>query len=354
MILNKENILNIFETNNLGKIVETNFGKAIELDNYNAFLLSCLTETGYVINKNYSLNFYGLLKVFNSAYKYSLIAGIYNNQGNIEFKFNPNNIINKYPFIVEGKNKIILPFEFANEISFRKILAEIYDNEKNYNDYLVLRIDTSKKGFGLENLLEYFCSEFFKSKSFLVETQVPISHGSGVPDICIYSNIISDVGINIIELSMINTFKKKINLKSKEINFQNNVGEAKALSSIDVNKRLKKYLDTKLFDKSFTLYPDNKKIDIYKKKKQNLFYVDENYNFSFLDLDNSLSSDTTKKTNYQKWFTNYLKFYLFANLTNNELKSFLDLNEIRHNQVDKFIKKICSINIKNFLNDYIR
>ena len=106
MILNKENILNIFETNNLGKIVETNFGKAIELDNYNAFLLSCLTETGYVINKNYSLNFYGLLKVFNSAYKYSLIAGIYNNQGNIEFKFNPNNIINKYPLLLRVKTKL--------------------------------------------------------------------------------------------------------------------------------------------------------------------------------------------------------------------------------------------------------
>ena len=66
--------------NNLGKIINTNFGKAIEIDNYNAFILSCLTETGYIINKNYSLNFYGLLKIFNSAYKYSLIAGIYNNQ----------------------------------------------------------------------------------------------------------------------------------------------------------------------------------------------------------------------------------------------------------------------------------
>ena len=28
------------------------------------FILSCLTETGYIINKNYNLNFYGLLKKF--------------------------------------------------------------------------------------------------------------------------------------------------------------------------------------------------------------------------------------------------------------------------------------------------
>ena len=77
MILNKENILNIFEKNNLGKIIQTDFGKGIETDNYNAFVLSCLTETGYVTNKSYGLNFHGLLKIFNSAYKYSLIAGIY-------------------------------------------------------------------------------------------------------------------------------------------------------------------------------------------------------------------------------------------------------------------------------------
>ena len=354
MILNKENILNIFEKNSLGKIIQTDFGKGIETDNYNAFVLSCLTETAYVTNKSYGLNFYGLLKVFNSAYKYSLIAGIYNNQGNIEFKFNPNNIIKKYPFINEGKKKIILPIEFDNEKKFKEILAKIYENDKNHFDYLILRIETSKKGFGLENLLEYFCSEFFKSKNFLTETQLPISHGSGVPDICVFSNIITNIGINIIELSMIRVFKKKLNFTKKKDIFQNNVGEAKALSSIDVTKRLKKYLDTKLFDKSFTLYPDNKKISFYKKEKKNLFYIDENYKFSFLDLDNSVSSNKIIKNEYQKWFMNYVKFYLFANLTNDQLKSFLDLNKIRYNDVNKFIEKICLMDIDNLLNDYIR
>ena len=354
MILNKENILNIFEKNNLGKIINTNFGKAIEIDNYNAFILSCLTETGYIINKNYSLNFYGLLKIFNSAYKYSLIAGIYNNQGNIEFKFNPNNIVSKYPFIIEGKNKIILPVEFENEIDFRKILNKIYNSENNHDHYLILRIDISKKGFGLENLLEYFCSEYYKSQNYLIETQVPISHGSGVPDICIYSNIISDIGINIIELSMISVFQKKFNFNKKKINFQTSVGEAKALSSIDVNKRLKKYLDTKLFDKSFTLYPDNKKIKLYQNQKKNLFYINEDYFFSFLDLDTTNSSDRIVKNDYHKCFMNYLKFYLFANLTNNQLKSFLDLNKIQNHEVNKFLEKICSLDINDFLNDYIR
>ena len=354
MILNKENILNIFQKNNLGKIIKSDFGKAIETDNYNAFLLSCLTETGYVTNKSYGLNFYGLLKVFNSAYKYSLIAGIYNNQGNIEFKFNPNNIIKKYPFIIEGKKKIILPVEFENEKEFREILAKIYENDQNHFDYLILRIDTSKKGYGLENLLEYFCSEFFKSKNFLTETQVPISHGSGVPDLCAFSNIISEKGINIIELSMITAFKKEFNLAKKNIIFQNNVGEAKALSSIDVTKRLKKYLNTNLFDKSFTLYPDDKKVSFYRKEKKNLFYINENYDFSYLDLDIKVSSDKTIKNEYRKWFMNYLKFYLFSNLSNDQLKSFLDINKIRYNDIKKFIEKICQIDIDNLVNDYIR
>lgn len=354
MILNKENILNIFQKNNLGKIIQTDFGKGIETDNYNAFILSCLTETGYVTNKSYSLNFHGLLKIFNSAYKYSLIAGIYNNQGKIEFKFNPNNIVKKYPFILEGKKKIILPIEFENEKNFRETLSKIFINDKNHFNYLILRIDTSKKGFGLENLLEYFCSEFFKSKNFLTETQVPISHGSGVPDICIYSNLLTDKGINIIELSMINAFKKKYNLIVKKEDFLNNVGEAKAMSSIDVTKRLKKYLDTKLFDKSFTLYPDDKKIVIYKKERKNLFYINENYNFAFLDIDNTISSNKEGKSNYQKWFFNYLKFYLFANLTNDQLSSFLEINRVKINEVDKFIEIICSMDIENLINDHIR
>ena len=83
----------------------------------------------------------------------------------------------------------------------------------------------------------------------------------------------------------------KPDFNSAKKDFQNNVGEAKALSSIDVTKRLKKYLDTKLFDKSFTLYPDNKKIVIYKKERKNLFYINENFDFAFLDLDNTISSN---------------------------------------------------------------
>ena len=271
MVLNKDNVLKIFSKNNLGKIVESNFGKVIEVDSYNAFILSCLTETGYVINKNYNLNFYGLLKIFNSAYDYSLIAGIYNNQGRIEFKYNPNNIIKKYPFILDSPKKFILPVEFSTEEDYRHILKKISESEKNHYDYLILKIDLSKRGFGLENLIEYFCSEFFKSKKFLIETQVPISHGSGVPDICIYSNPFLGTGINMVELSMLKIFNRKINLKLGEYNFKSIVGEAKSLSSIDVSKRLKKYLDTKLFDKSLTLYPDEKKVNFYKKNKKNLF-----------------------------------------------------------------------------------
>ena len=70
---------------------------------------------------------------------------------------------------------------------------------------------------------------------------------------------------------MITTFKKEFNLAKKNIIFQNNVGEAKALSSIDVTKRLKKYLNTNLFDKSFTLYPDDKKVSFYRKEKKIFF-----------------------------------------------------------------------------------
>ena len=48
------------------------------------------------------------------------------------------------------------------------------------------------------------------------------------------------------------------------------------------------------------------------------------------------------------------EFYLFSNLTNDQLKSFLDINKIRYNDIKKFLEKICQIDIDNLVNDYLR
>ena len=87
---------------------------------------------------------------------------------------------------------------------------------------------------------------------------------------------------------------------------------------------------------------------------KNLFYINNDLYFSLLDLDTNIISGKQIKIEYEKWFLNYLKFYLFSNLSNEELLKFLDKDKIRPSEVEKFKKKICSLNIKDLINDYIR
>ena len=42
------------------------------------------------------------------------------------------------------------------------------------------------------------------------------------------------------------------------------------------------------------------------------------------------------------------------NLTNDQLSTFLEINRVKINEVDKFIEIICSMDIENLINDYIR
>ena len=77
MDLNADNIIKIFEKNKLGKEIKTELGNAIEVNSYDAFIISCLTDTGYVVNKDFPEHFCSQLKIFNSALKYNIIAGIY-------------------------------------------------------------------------------------------------------------------------------------------------------------------------------------------------------------------------------------------------------------------------------------
>ena len=161
MELNCNSIIKIFSENNLGQACETEFGKGIILGSYKAFLLSCITDTGYIINGEHPRNFFSQLKIFNGANEYNLIAGLYNNQNKIEFKNTPNLLCKKYDFINNAKKKYVLPIEFDSEKEFQEKVKKLFKNCKDPSNYLFLRIDKSKKGFGLENLLEFFTSEYF-------------------------------------------------------------------------------------------------------------------------------------------------------------------------------------------------
>ena len=332
MELNCKSIIKVFTENNLGQACETKFGEGLILESYKAFLLSCVTDTGYIINEEHPRNFFSQLKIFNSANEYNLIAGLYNNQKKIEFKNTPNILCKKYDFINNSEKKYVLPIEFNSEEEFQENVKNLFKNCTDPTNYLFLRIDKSKKGFGLENLLEFFASEYFINKNYITETQIPISHSGGVPDIGIYNNSITKKGFNVLELSMLKAFPNRIKFSFEEpINFHSLAGEAKALSSYDIIERLKKYLSSELFDDLFGIYPDNKKLDKFRDLGINLFFIDEDFKFKYIEGNFNKKLNPNRKNEYNKWFNNCLKFYLFSSFEENNLSNFLEENTLKKN-----------------------
>jgi len=219
---------------------------------------------------------------------------------------------------------------------------------------LLLRIDKSKKGYGLENLLEYFCSEYFKSLGYITETQIPLSHSDGVPDIGVYENFLSKEGFNLIELSMMKIFPNKIKFtKPKKELFNAYVGEAKAVSSYDIVKRLKKYMSTNFFSNSFGIYPDEKKKDLLLRNKIGIFFINKEFKFQFSEKKLVKNFNSKEIEKYADWFFNYVKFYLIANYKKENLDQFLSRRKIKKDGISKFITEVKKLSLEDLLDDYI-
>jgi hypothetical protein len=348
-----EEIINIFLKNFNCKSLKTNYGNAVQIDSHDAFNLNVLTESGYLNNEILPLNIFNQFKLFNDVSCKKLDAGIFNNQGKIEFSNSPYNLNKKYPFIFNEK-KILIPLIVNNEMEYKKITSDIYRNEKNPENILILKIDKSKKDGGIENFLEYLTCSYFRKLGFITSTQFNISHSEGIPDVIISSNFISNKGFILFELCLLRTFNYIENLNfSENDSFNTKAGEAKSSSSIDVIERLNKYKKSKMFDDLFAVYPNKNNFEKLKNNFFNIFYIDKN-NLIYSNNKFEGYSASSKKNIFKNWLVNSAKLYLLANLSNQELSNFLDKNKINSNEVNKFLLLINKTNIKDLYNDHIR
>ena len=152
---------------------------------------------------------------------------------------------------------------------------------------------------------------------------------------------------------MLKVFPNKIKIYPKEsINFHSSAGEAKALSSYDITERLKKYLSSELFDDLFGIYPDNKKLDKFSDLGISLFFIDEDFKFKYIKGNLNKKSNPNRKNEYNKWFNNYLKFYLFSSFEESNLTNFLDKNQLKKNDIKGFISAVNKSTLSE-LNDYL-
>lgn len=324
MEIYKKDFFKVFEKNFNYKIVDTKLGKAIVMPPKDAFIYSCVTGAGYLENPVYPFTPKGLVKLFYNAFDYKFVTGIFDNT---TLKNTPYIFSKAKKYLFEG-DKYVVPIEFDSEVELNDYLQEKFNLLEKPEDYLIQRIEKSKNGNGMEPFMEFLTADFFKKRGYIVETQIPLAHSIGSPDFGGYGlaksiKLIQDYnllpsGFHIIELAMLRLFKVANSEKSLAEN-KLIVGEAKTGNSQAV-KQLEKYLDTNLFDYGFEIFPYKKEPS---KDYLGLVTIDDDYSVKTMFPKNAYEAKKPlPKEDYLKWLDNYIKFYLIANLTDDELTEF--------------------------------
>ena len=327
MELNKSTVLNIFSRNFPFNIVETPLGPGVEMPARDAFIFSAVTGAGYFSNPILPFSPKGLLKLFYNAFDYNFVSGIFENTS---LKNTPYNLAQAKPYLFDSAYKIVVPVEFDSEQGLQDHLSTIFDTIERPTDYLILRIERSKAGNGMESFMEYLAADYFKKIGCIVENQIPLAHALGSPDFGGYTivEVIENLrpfignGFHIVELAMIRLNSEKTGnkpTKDEILRTSTIVGEAKTSTKM-MTTQLIKYLDTGLFDFGFEIHPAKTEPA---RKDFGLFSIDTDYQIVFNPpREQYVGHNTHSKSDYEHWLGNYMKFYLMANLTNDEFDTF--------------------------------
>jgi len=351
--ISKDVYLKIFEHNFNYEIVETAIGTAVKMSCFDAFIYSCVTGAGYLENPIYPFTPKGLLKLFYNAFDYKFVTGIFDNTTLKNTPF----ILSRAKKYLFSDDKYIVPVEFVYEGELMEYLKNKYSSLTKPENYVIQRIEARKKGKGMEPFLEYLAAEYFKNNGYIVENQIPLAHSVGSPDFGAYGlekiirslssyGFLPSHGFHIIELAMIRLYHRLG--PNKTVSHENLiVGEAKS-STTSMSKRLEKYLDTGLFDAGFEIHPSKAKpaADYF-----GLVTLNSSYKIKVIPPKaNYLHEPMFSKSEYTTWLMNYMKFYLVANLTNDELNQFYyEMNGKSLSSQTDIVDFITSLDIETLL-----
>tara|TARA_Y100000310_G_scaffold342066_1_gene443587 strand:+ start:3975 stop:5048 length:1074 start_codon:yes stop_codon:yes gene_type:complete len=357
MEINSKEFIKIMNKNFGYKIVDTPLGQGIIIDPFDAFIYSTVTGAGYLDDPLYQFTPKGLMKLFYNALDYKFVTGIFDNT---TLKNTPCIIAQSKTYLFEG-DKVIIPIEFNSEIELqRKLKKFTTDLKEPSTNFIIQRIEKSKKGNGMEPFMEYLACEVMRGEEFIVENQIPLSHSTGSPDFGGYKlkHPLSYNKIHLIELSLI---RLGWNIKASSLNKGHYfiVGEAKT-STTQMKNQIEKYLKTKFFNECYEIHPSK---FCSSDKRFGLITIDKEGSIKIIrKQDEEIFFDRGRQEEYASWLFNYLKYYLIANLTNDEfvefynekkkkkisgIKDIIDfVNGLTYKDILKKIKEICNGTIK--------
>lgn len=349
-----DEFLKIINVNCNYPIIETDFGRGVKISARDAFIYSAVTGAGYLENRIYPFTLKGILKLFYNAFNYKIVSGLIDQKS---FKNSPYLLSRKRNFLTNG-DKILIPIEFKTESELLVKMKNIYEKAERPEDILIQRIETSKKGNGMEPFLEFLTSDFFRREGFIVENQVPLGHSMGSPDFAGYVipefiekiheyGFLGKSGFHVFELAMIRSFKSPIFSEKTIINTEFIVGEAKT-GTTQMEKQIEKYLTTNLFNFGYEIHPSK---ECTKRSDLGLISFSKNYKIKIIQPTKYISNNNEfSKESYQNWLINYFKFYLIANLTDQELQEFhLHITNKKMLSESDMINFITNINLDEIL-----
>lgn len=348
MELNKRTITEIFRKNFNYPIVDTILGTAIKMDALSAFYFANITGAGYLDNPTYPFSPKGVLKILREAFQYNIVTGIFDKH---KLYYSPVELLEYKPYLFEGDKYLILD-EGVNEAEFRAHLNNAYDllqeNDIVSTDYLFFRIEKWKNGNGMECFLEYLACEIFRRRNYIVENQIPLVHAVGSPDFGGFHLSKANKGFHIVELAMVRITGDESVLSQLEIDHVI-VGEAKTATTIMAGQ-LEKYLNTTAFLKGYEMHPEKSAPT---KNCFGLINIAADYSVTCREPINNYSGVgdiVFDFDEYMEWYQNNLKFYIIANLTNDELKDFIETRKPRgkYNQA-KIIEVIKNTSIEEII-----
>lgn len=328
MSLRAEDILKILTRLLGGVIVDTPLGRGFSVSPREVFLFSAITGASYFENHVYPYTPKGLLKVFYNAIDYNFVTGIFDN---FQLRNTPTYITQQRKYLLQG-DKTIVPLEINSEKDLKNQLKSNYGIGKSDNNLVILKIDLSKKGFGLEPFMEYLACKFFGFHGYITENQIPLAHALGSPDFGGFGidNIQSEIyklsllpkGFNVLELSMLRTFPHLgIQNSPYEAKTKFMVGEAKT-STTSMDSQIRKYLSSGYFNDALEIHPTKSKPS----KPDVAILTIDNHNVIYRSSEISTnSSNALSKSRYQKWLESYFNCYVLSNYENDELNLVCEL-----------------------------
>jgi hypothetical protein len=296
--------------------IQTPLGTGVILNAYDAFIFSAITGAGYLENKIFPYTPKGQMKVFQNAFENKFVTGLIENYS---FRSTPIYLSQNREYLFKG-DKTLIPVEFNDEVELRKKLDLL--SQTGDTNYIILRLETYKKGYGLEPFLEYLACKYFNDLGYITENQIPLLPTVGSPDFGgfrLYKGFefsglsLFNSGFNVIELSLLRIFKSSESFQSFKDEPHIIVGEAKT-STTNISKQIQKYIDTGLFNESIEMFP------FYNSESTNSsFYIGKDLKLVYTKK-SILTINIKRQIDYLNWLKNYFKYYLLSNYTNDEFR----------------------------------